>query len=164
MEFVTPGFGLVFWTAITFLILLFILRKFAWKPILGAVSDREEGIKNALASAEEAKKEMQNLKADNERILKEARVERDAMLKEAREIKDKMISDAKEQASEEAGKIIKQAQASIESEKQAAIADLKKQVATLSVEIAEKVVRKELSGKEKQLGLVEEMLDEVTLN
>lgn len=164
MEFVTPGFGLVFWTAITFLILLFILRKFAWKPILGAVSDREEGIKNALASAEEAKKEMQNLKADNERILKEARVERDAMLKEAREIKDKMISDAKEQASEEAGKIIKQAQASIESEKQAAIADLKKQVATLSVEIAEKVVRKELSGKEKQLDLVEEMLDEVTLN
>ncbi len=92
MDLITPGIGLVFWTAITFLVLLLILRKFAWKPILGAVSDREEGIKDALASAEKARQEMQNLQADNERILKEARAEREMMLKEAREIKTKMIS------------------------------------------------------------------------
>ena len=98
MDLVQPGFGLVFWTAITFLLLLFILRKFAWKPILGAVSDREEGIKKALASAEKARLEMQNLQADNERILKEARAEREALLKEAREIKAKIVADAKDEA------------------------------------------------------------------
>ena len=100
MDLITPGFGLVFWTAITFLFLLLILRKFAWKPILGAVSDREEGIKKALASAENARKEMENLTADNERILKEARLEREAMLKEARELKEKMIANAETEAQE----------------------------------------------------------------
>ncbi|WP_299223652.1 F0F1 ATP synthase subunit B [uncultured Psychroserpens sp.] len=164
MDLITPDFGLVFWTAITFLFLLLILRKFAWKPILGAVSDREEGIKNALKSAENARKEMENLHADNERILKEARAEREAMLKEAREIKNKMIEDAKDQAKEEANKLVAQAQASIETEKQAAIAELKSQVANLSIDIAEKVVREELSNKDKQIKLVESMLGEATLN
>ncbi len=164
MDLVTPGFGLVFWTGLTFLFLLLILRKFAWKPILGAVSDREDGIKKALASAEDARKEMQNLQADNERILKEARAEREGMLKEAREIKNKMIDDAKEEAKEEASKIVAQAQASIETEKKAAIAELKSQVANLSIEIAEKVVRDELSNKDKQVKLVESMLGEATLN
>ena len=164
MDLITPEFGLVFWTLITFLILLFILRKFAWKPILGAVSDREEGIKDALASAEKARREMENPTADNERILQEARAEREAMLKDARDMKNKMITDAKEEAQEQANKMIEQAQAAIESEKKAAMAELKSHVAGLSIDIAEKVVRKELSNKGSQEKLVEEMLGEATLN
>ncbi|RZN84536.1 MAG: F0F1 ATP synthase subunit B [Winogradskyella sp.] len=164
MELVNPGFGLVFWTAITFLILLFILRKFAWKPILGAVNDREEGIKDALASAEKARQEMENLTADNERILQEARAERESMLKDAREMKNKMIADAKDEAQAQASKMIEQAQVAIESEKKAAMAELKNHVAGLSIDIAEKVVRKELSNKNSQEKLVEEMLGEATLN
>lgn len=164
MDLVTPGFGLVFWTIISFLILLFVLRKVAWKPILNAVSDREEGIRKALASAENAKLEMENLQADNQKLLQEARLERDAMVKEAREIKAKMIADAKEEAKEQADKLISQAQVAIQSEKKAAISELKGQVASLSVEIAEKVVKSELSNKEKQLKLVEDMLGEATLN
>jgi F-type H+-transporting ATPase subunit b len=164
MELVTPGFGLVVWTIITFLFLLFILRKFAWKPILGAVEEREDGIKSALASAESARKEMQNLKADNERILNEARAEREGMLKDAREIKAKMIADAKDEAQAQANKMIEQAQTAIESEKKAAMAELRNQVASLSIEIAEKVVRAELSNKDKQLQLVESMLSDAKMN
>ena len=164
MDLITPEFGLVFWTLITFLILLFILRKFAWKPILGAVSDREEGIKDALASAENARKEMENLQADNERILQEARAEREAMLKDAREIREQTIAKAEAEAQEKASKIIEKAQAAIESEKKAAMAELKSHVAGLSIDIAEKVVRAELSSKDKQLKLVEDMLGETTLN
>ena len=164
MDLVTPEFGLIFWTSITFLVLLFILKKFAWKPILGAVSEREKGIKDALASALEARKEMENLQADNERILKEARAEREAMLKDARELKNKMIDDAKQDAKIEANKLITQAQAAIDAEKKAAIADLKSQVAQISISIAEKVVREELSNTEKQEKLVESMLDNATLN
>ena len=164
MDLITPGFGLVFWTAITFICLLFILRKFAWKPILGAVEDREEGIKKALTSAENARKEMENLHADNERILNEARAEREALLKEARDIKSKMIADAKEEAQAQASKMIEQAQAAIESEKKAAMTELKNHVATLSLDIAEKVVREELSNKDKQIQLVESMLGEAILN
>ncbi|MFY0602348.1 MAG: F0F1 ATP synthase subunit B [Flavobacteriaceae bacterium] len=163
MDLITPGLGLVFWTAITFLCLLFILRKFAWKPILGAVSDREEGIKKALASAEDAKKEMQNLQSNNEQLLKEARAERDSLMKEAREIKDKMIADAKEEAKEVTSKLIENAQASIEQEKQAALAELKKQVADLSIGIAEAVIKKELDSRDDQLKLVEGILEDVTL-
>ena len=164
MDLVTPEFGLIFWTSITFLVLLFILKKFAWKPILGAVSEREKGIKDALTSAVEARKEMENLQADNERILKEARAEREAMLKDARELKNKMIDDAKQDAKIEANKLITQAQAAIEAEKKAAIADLKSQVAKISISIAEKVVREELSKPGKQEKLVESMLDNTTLN
>ena len=164
MDLVTPEFGLIFWTLITFLALLFILKKFAWKPILSAVSEREQGIRDALASAVEARKEMESLQADNERILKEARVEREAMLKEARELKNKMIDDAKQDAKLEASKLITQAQAAIEAEKKATIADLRSQVAKISISIAEKVVREELSNTERQEKLVESMLDNTTLN
>lgn len=163
MDLITPGFGLVFWTAITFLFLMFVLRKFAWKPILDSVNEREEGIKKALDSAEDAKKEMQNLQANNEQLLKEARAERDAMMKEAREIKDKMISDAKDEAKEVAAKLIQNAQVSIEQEKQAALSELKNQVAELSIGIAETVVKKELSSKKDQLKLVEDLLGDVAL-
>ncbi|MBT7425422.1 F0F1 ATP synthase subunit B [Flavobacteriaceae bacterium] len=164
MDLITPGLGLVFWTAITFLCLLFILKKFAWKPILGAVSDREKSIKDALASAEEAKKEMQNLNASNEQLLKDARAERDALMKDARDIKDKMISDAKEEAKEVTAKLIDNALTSIEQEKQAALAELKNQVAELSIGIAETVIKKELASKDDQLKLVEEILKEVKLS
>ncbi|MCK5815664.1 MAG: F0F1 ATP synthase subunit B [Flavobacteriaceae bacterium] len=158
------SFGLFFWQVILFVLLLILLKKFAWEPILTAINDREEGIKNALISAEEAKKEMQNIQADNERILKEARAERDGMVKDARIIKEKMLVDAKEESKAEATKIIAQAQAAIESEKQAAIVDLKNQVAELSIGIAEKVIRKELANDKEQSKLVAELLKEVTIS
>ncbi len=164
MDLVTPGLGLIFWSVLTFLFLLFILRKFAWKPILDAVNEREEGIKNALLSAENAKKDMQNLKSDNEKLLAKARAERDAMMKEAREIKDKMINDAKSEAQLSGEKMIAQAKVAIESEKNAAMAELKNQVSSLSLEIAEKVLRDELSNKDSQTKLVEKMLGEAKLN
>jgi F-type H+-transporting ATPase subunit b len=156
--------GLFIFQTALFLLLLFLLKKYAWKPILNAVNEREEGIRNALDSAESAKRELENLQADNQKLLQEARLEREAMLKEARELKNKMIEDAKGEASIQANKIIEQAQAAIASEKQAAISDLKAQVANLSVEIAEKVVKEELSNKDKQLKLVETMLGEAKLN
>lgn len=164
MDLVTPDIGLLFWTFISFAILFFLLKKFAWKPIVNTVNDREKSIVEALASAEAAKRDMENLKSDNERILQEAREEREAMMKEAREIKTKMISDAKDEARESADKMILQAQAAIESEKKAAVAELKSQVALLSLDIAEKVVKQELSDKGKQLKLVEEMLGNTKLN
>ncbi len=157
------SFGLFFWQILLFILLYFLLKKFAWKPILNAVDDREEGIKNALEEAENARKEIQNLTADNERILKEARIERDAMLKEAREMKESMITDAKDEAKAQATKVIDQAKTTIEAEKHAAIAEIKNQVAELSLGIAEKVMRSELSDKNKQIKLVEDMLKEVKL-
>lgn len=158
----SPGLFVV--QTILLLGLIFLLVKFAWKPILNSLNERETGIQEALAAAERAKADMQNLQADNDRMLQEARAEREAMLKEAREIKEKMISDSKEQAKIEGDKMIKQAQATIESEKKAAVAEIKSQVAELSVSIAEKVIKEELSGKDKQLKLVEKMLGDIKLN
>ena len=158
------SFGLFIWQVVIFVGLIFLLKKFAWKPILDAVNEREQGIKNALESAENARNEMQNLQADNQRILQEARAERDAMLKEAREMKEKMVADAKSEAQEQGQKKIDQAKAAIESEKNAAMADLKSQVATLSLSIAEKLLKEELSNKEAQTKLVEKMLGDVKLN
>lgn len=158
------SFGLFLWQILIFVGLIFLLKKFAWKPILDAVNDREEGIKNALLSAENARKEMQNLQADNQRILQEARMERDNMLKDAREIKEKMIADSKEEAQAQGLKMIEQAKAAIESEKNAAMAELKLQVSTLSLSIAEKLLKDELSNKEAQTKLVEKMLGDVKLN
>jgi len=156
--------GLFFWQFLIFVGLIFLLKKFAWKPILDAVNEREEGIRNALLSAENAKKEMQNLKSDTEKLLAEARLERDTMMKEAREIKEKMINDAKTEAQVAGQKMIEQAKASIESEKNAALAELKAQVSTLSLDIAEKLLKDELSNKEAQTKLVEKMLGDVKLN
>lgn len=156
--------GLFFMQLVILAVLIFLLAKFAWKPILGALNEREEGIQNALDQAENARKEMQNLQADNERLLKEARAERDAMMKEAREIKDKIIADAKQEAEEQTSTMVENAKATIKQEQQAAIAELKKKVGDLSIEIAQKVVRKELASQDDQLKLVEGMLEEVTLN
>ena len=156
--------GLFFWQILIFVGLIFLLKKFAWKPILDAVNEREEGIKNALLSAENARNEMQNLQADNQRILQEARLERDNMLKDAREMKEKMVADAKSNAQAEGQKMIEQAKAAIESEKNAAMAELKLQVSTLSLSIAEKLLKDELSNKEAQTKLVEKMLGDVKIN
>jgi F-type H+-transporting ATPase subunit b len=149
---------------VIFIGLILLLKKFAWKPILDAVNEREEGIKNALASAERAKLDMQNLTASNERLLAEARAERDTLLKEAREIKEKMINDAKSEAQAQGEKMIAQAKAAIESEKNAAMVELKNQVSSLSIEIAEKVLKSELSNTEAQSKLVEKMLGDAKLN
>lgn len=149
---------------ILFLLLIFLMVKFAWKPILNALNEREDNIQGALDAAEKAKMEMENLQADNKKLLNEARAERDAMLKEARDMKAKMIADAKDEAKVAADQMIAQAQAAIESEKKAAVADLKNQVATLSVDIAEKVVRAELADAGKQQKLVENLLGDAKLN
>ena len=141
------SFGLFIWQIILFLLLLFLLRKFAWRPIMVAIVAREAGIAAALAAAEAARKEMHNLQADNQRILNEARAERDAMIKDAREIKDRMIADAKAEAAVQGEKMIEQAKAAIASEKNAAMAELKNQVSGFSLEIAEKILRNELSNK-----------------
>ncbi len=164
MELVKPDFGLIFWMLLSFGILVFLLTKFAWKPILKALKEREHSIEDSLRSAEKARNEMANLKADNEKLLAEARNERDKILKEAREAKDNIINEARGKASEEADRLIKIARESIHNEKMAAITDLKNQVANLSIEIAEKVIRQQLSTDEKQKALVAEMLKDVKLN
>ena len=158
------SFGLFIWQTILFIALLLLLKKYAWGPILNAVNEREEGIKNALAEADKARQEMQNITADNERILNEARATRDGMLKEARDMKTNMIEEAKDEAKAQANKLMEQTKTAIQNEKLAAIADIKSQVANLSIDIAEKVVKEELSNKDKQLKLVEQLLNEVKLN
>ena len=155
--------GLFFWQTIIFVILIFLLKKFAWSPILKAVNDREQGIKDALDSAKAAKKEMQSLQADNEKIMKEARAERDSLLKEARDLKNSMISQAKDEAKSEAQKIIESANEAILNEKNAAVSDIKKQVASLSIEIAEKLLKEKLSDDNKQMKIVEDLIKDVKL-
>jgi F-type H+-transporting ATPase subunit b len=163
MELVTPEIGLVFWTTISFLIFLFILGKFAWKPILGAINEREISIENALMKAEAAKEEMARLTSENESLLRDARAERDIILQEARKLKDKIVGDAKEAAQEEGAKMIEKARLEINMQKALAIADVKNQVASLSLEIAEKVLRKQFEDASKQDALVTELLKEVKL-
>lgn len=158
------SYGLFFWQLVILAILIVILAKFAWKPILNSLNEREEGIREAIASAEKARQEMASLQADNQRILQEARVERDTMLKEAREMREKMIADSKIDAQAQGLRMIEQAKAAIESEKNAAMAELKTQVSTLSLEIAEKLLKDELSNKEAQAKMVEKMLDDVKLS
>lgn len=164
MQLVMPDTGLLIWMMITFLIVLILLRKFAWKPILKMIKDREDSIDGALKSAENAKLEMQNLKSDNERILAQARSERDAMMKEARDMKDAIVGEAKGKAKEEADKILAAAREVIQNEKMAAITELKNQVALLSVDIAEKILKRELSDENKQKDLIGDLLKDTKLN
>lgn len=156
--------GLFVWQTVLFLALLFLLRKYAWKPILTAVEEREEGIKSALDAADNAKKEMEALNADNEKILREAKAERDSILKEARELKDGIIAEAKTQATEEADKVMASAREQINNEKMAAITDLKNQVASLSVDIAEKILKAELKDDNKQKEMVNSALEEASID
>lgn len=163
MGFVTPDYGTIFWMIIIFGIALFVLKKFAWGPILKALKDRERSIAEALNSAEKARKEVAGLKASNEQIILEARREKEVILKEARDIKDKIVADAKNVANAEAQKSIESAKQQIKAEKEAAINDIRQQVAELSVLIAEKVIRKRLENSSDQEKLVEEMLKDLKL-
>jgi F-type H+-transporting ATPase subunit b len=163
MELVKPEIGLVFWTTISFLILLFILGKFAWKPILGAITERENFIEDALLKAEAAKDEMSRLTSENEALLKQARVERDIILHEAKRVKDQIIGDAKEAAHTEGARMIELARIEINNQKAIAMADVKNQVASLSLEIAEKVLRRQFEDQQKQDELVSQLLKEVKL-
>lgn len=155
--------GLFFWQTMIFVGLLFLLRKYAWGPILVAVNERETSIKDALASAEAARAEMETLQSDNQRILKEARAEKEALLKEARNTRADLINTAKEEAQEEAQKILVQAQEAIQNEKRAAISELKEQVGSIAMDIAEKVLQKELESKDKQVELIDQLLKDSNL-
>jgi F-type H+-transporting ATPase subunit b len=164
MDLVTPGIGMIFWSTLFFLVLLFILGKFAWPAILTAVKARNESIRHALDAADKAKKEMAKLQADNQKILAEAKAERDALMKEAKEVKDKLIADAREKAGEEAKKLVQNAREAIQSEKAAALNDMKVQIAGLSVEIAEKLLRTKLEESKAQKELVDKLINEADLN
>ncbi len=157
------SFGLFFWQSFIFIGLILLLRKFAWKPILDAVNERETSIKDAMNSAEEAKKEMESIQKDNQKILKEARAEREALLKDARSNGADIVAQAKAEAKAEADKITTQAQESIQNEKRAAIAELKNQVAQISLDIAEKVIDSELESKDKQSKLVDKLIKDASL-
>lgn len=159
-----PSYGLIVWTLVAFLSILFILKKFAWKPILNSLKEREDSIQNALDAAKKAKEEMASLRADNEKILNEAKAERDKLLKEGREMKDSIIAEAKDKAQKEGERLLAIARENIHNEKMAAITELKNQVATLSLEIAERILKEELSSQEKQKTLVKALLDDVNLN
>lgn len=159
-----PAVGLLFWTSLVFVILLFLLGKFAWKPILNAIKTREEGIEKALASAESALNDMRELKSNNEKILADARNERDALLKEARDTKEAIIAEAKTKAAKEADRLMAAAREAITAEKNAAVSEIKAQIATLSIDIAEKILKSELSSDEKQKSLVSNLMKDVNLN
>lgn len=164
MELLNPNVGLVFWMMISFLILLFVLSKFAWKPIVNAIKKREESINNALNAAADAEKRLQALKNENENLLIQARKERDDILKEAREVRERMIAEAKNKAQEEADRLIASARENIYNEKMKALTDLRNQVAQLSLEIAEKILKEKLADDTKQKEVIENILKEVTLN
>lgn len=164
MDLIIPSSGLIFWQLLGFLALLFILIKFAWKPILEALEERESGIENALKSAEKARNEMASLKADNEKLLAEARLERDIILKKAQEASVKMIEDAKNEASKAAAAQIENAKAVIETEKKAALAEVKNQVAMLTIEVTEKLLRRNLTDEKAQKALVDEFVKDIKLN
>lgn len=164
MELVTPDIGLIFWMTLSFAIVLAILKKFAWKPILQGLKDREDSIKESLSSAEKARDEMAKLKSDNEQLLAEARLERDKIIKEALATASTIKEDAKTEASKISGKLIEDARSVISSEKQAALAEMKQQMASLSLEIAEKLLRKNLSNDKDQRELVDQFINDIKVN
>ena len=164
MDLLTPSFGLIIWTLLAFLIVFFILKKFAWPAITKGLKDREHSIADSLATAERVRAEMAQLKSENEELLAKAREERAIMLKEARETKDKIINESKEQAKVEASKIMAEAQAAIEAQKMAALTEVKNQVGKLVIEVSEKVLRRELGNREAQEGYIKGMVNEVKLN
>jgi len=164
MDLIIPSAGLIFWQLIGFLALLFILVKFAWKPMLASLAEREASIDGALKSAEQARNEMANLKAENEKLLQEARLERDVILKKAQEASVKMIEDAKSEASKQGAQLIESAKAVIETEKKAALTEVKDQVALLTLEVTEKLLRKKLSDDKAQVELVDQFIKDLKLN
>lgn len=164
MELLTPSFGLIFWTLLAFIVVFVLLRKLAWGPIISALNEREKGIADSLETAERVKREMADLKNENEQLMAKAREERAAMLKEARDTKDKIIAEAREQAKAEANKVIVEAQQAINAQKMAAITEVKNQVGKLVIEVTEKVLRKELSNKEAQEAHIKDLVGDVKMN
>jgi F-type H+-transporting ATPase subunit b len=164
MDLLTPDLGLFLWNLLAFVILFFILKKTAWKPVLNSLKEREQGITDSLATAEKVKAEMVQLKGENEALLAKAREERAQLLKEARDTRDKIVSEAKEQAKLETSKIIADAQATIEQQKMAALTEVKNQVGNLVVEVAEKILRRELADKSAQENYIRQLSNEVKLN
>lgn len=164
MQLLEPSIGLLFWTLAAFLIVFLILRKYAWKPILQSLSEREQTITGSLATAEKVKADMMLLKSENEALLVKAREERSLMIKDAKDISDRMISDAKEKAKVEYDRIMRDAQAAIEQQKMAALTDVKNQVGNLVIEVAEKVLRRELNSKPEQESYIRQLADDVKLN
>jgi F-type H+-transporting ATPase subunit b len=164
MELVQPGIGPIVWMTITFALLIWILGKFAWKPIMKGLKEREESIDDALNAANKAREEMKELQFSNEQLMKEAREERDVILREARQVKDKIIDEAREKANEEANRIIESAKETIEFEKMAALHEMKNELANLSIEIAEKIIREELSDKGRHKKLIDKLLEETNKN
>lgn len=164
MELVTPSYGLLFWTGLTFCLLLFVLTKFVWKPVLNAVNSRSKAIEEALKEAEKARHEMQQMHSENERILKEAVAQRDAILKEAKDAGTKMLNEAREKAKSEGIKLLEAAKGAIQSERNAALSEMKAQVAIFSVEIAERIVKESLSSDAKQKELASKMVEDIKLN
>lgn len=162
MELLTPAFGLIFWTLIAFLLAFFILKKFAWPAIINGLNEREKTIAESLATAERVKQEMSQLKSENEALMAQAREERAQMLKEAKETKDKIINEAKDQAKAEASKIIVDANMAIENQKMAALTEIKNQIGNMVVEVAEKVIRKELGNKLDQEAYIKKLSDDLT--
>jgi len=164
MGLVTPGIGLIFWMTLVFILLLILLKKFAWGPIMSSIKEREQNISNSLAMAKQTQEEMKQLQSDNEKLLKQARIERDVILTEANKLKDNIINEAKTKAQVEADRIVESALENIENEKRAALTEIKSQVAELSIEIAEKVLGAELSDKKKQGELVQAQLKQLNFN
>ena len=164
MDLIIPSAGLIFWQLIGFLALLFILVKFAWKPMLASLAEREASIDGALKSAEQARNEMANLKAENEKLLQEARLERDVILKKAQEASVKMIEDAKTEAAKQGAQLIESAKAVIETEKKAALTEVKNQVALLTLEVTEKLLRKKLGDDKAQVELLDQFIKDLKLN
>jgi F-type H+-transporting ATPase subunit b len=164
MQLVTPGIGLIFWMLVSFSLVLFVLGKYAWKPIMKGIHQREDTIEKALEAANEAKKEMLKLKAGNEQLLRDAKDERDALMRDARKVKETILDEARIKANEEAARILENARENIQFEKMAAINELKNQIATISIEIAEKLIAKELENKEQQQRLTEKLLKDVKIN
>jgi len=164
MQLVTPGIGLMFWMIVSFGLVLFVLGKYAWKPIMKGIHQREDTIEKALEAANEAKKEMLKLKAGNEQLLRDAKDERDALMRDARKVKEAILDEARIKANEESERILENARENIQFEKMAAINELKNQIATISIEIAEKLIAKELENKEQQQRLTEKLLKDVKIN
>ncbi|MEO8861712.1 MAG: F0F1 ATP synthase subunit B [Ginsengibacter sp.] len=164
MDLLTPSFGLIIWTLLVFVIVFFILKKFAWKPILNSLGEREKNISDAILSTEKVKEEMKQLKNENEILLTKAREERAIMMREAKETRDKIITEAKEMARQETNRIIADAQGAINQQKMAAITDLKNQVGNLVIEVSEKVLRRELGNKEEQEKYINQLADNIELN
>jgi F-type H+-transporting ATPase subunit b len=164
MQLLTPGFGLIIWTLLAFIIVFIILKKYAWKPILNSMNEREQGIADSLATAQKIKLEMTQMKSEHEELLVKAREERGQMLRDAKDTKDKIISEAKEQAKIETNKIIADAQSVINQQKMAALTDLKNQVGNLVVEVSEKILRRELSNKQEQENYIKELAENVKMN